>query len=104
MANNLIYNLDNVLFKYLNNLKELYLCQNKLEMVRKENFEGLFRLSLLDLSQNQLTTLDENVFDLTPGLETLNLKSNQINIWSQSFSKLTKCKHLYLSGNNLNPI
>ena len=86
-------------FGGLENLKELYLSNNKLTKVPVSLLLTVSKsLNLLDLSGNQLSILPD-VFSKLKSLITLKLKNNQLKRLSVPFSVLKNLDTLELIGN-----
>jgi Leucine-rich repeat (LRR) protein len=86
------------------NVKFLNLCQNILKNLDKVLFKNLTQLQILDLSCNYLTQLDKDLFKYNTQLKYLNLSYNNL---TQLPSSITRCKNLkYISyfGNEINYI
>uniref|UniRef100_A0A3B3CDP1 Vasorin a n=2 Tax=Oryzias melastigma TaxID=30732 RepID=A0A3B3CDP1_ORYME len=85
--------------------QKLYIFQNGIATVSKEDFKGLVELELLDLSQNELAEIPDGAFEMLSKLKNLDLSSNQItHISKDSFSGLVQLERLYLSANNIQSI
>ncbi|KAJ8348957.1 hypothetical protein SKAU_G00275460 [Synaphobranchus kaupii] len=85
--------------------KNLYLFQNGIKVLSRDDFAGLSGLELLDLSQNQLSEIPDRAFELLPSLENLDLSSNLITrVSRESFSGLAGLMRLYLHGNHIQSI
>ncbi|XP_026864931.2 vasorin b [Electrophorus electricus] len=85
--------------------KNLYVFQNGIESLHRDEFIGLENLELLDLSQNKITQLPNHVFETLTSLRNLDLSSNQINHISQdSFAGLELLERLYLYNNAITSI
>jgi Leucine-rich repeat (LRR) protein len=79
-------------------LESLYACKNKIELLNKQDFDGLFNLKILDLSYNQIGFLEEDFFQHMPQIESLNLKSNKI---KEFLNYLKNIIYLDLSANSI---
>ncbi|KAG9331231.1 hypothetical protein JZ751_019728 [Albula glossodonta] len=85
--------------------KNLYLFQNGISTLSRDDFSGLDALEMLDLSQNQLSELPDQTFELLPSLLNLDLSSNLIiSVSRESFSGLGLLQRLYLHGNRIQSI
>ncbi|KAI4890465.1 hypothetical protein NFI96_004429 [Prochilodus magdalenae] len=85
--------------------KNLYVFQNGIEALNREDFIRLEKLEMLDISQNKLTELPDNVFEPLSSLRNLDLSSNQITHISQdSFAGLKLLERLYLYNNAIKSI
>ncbi|XP_060805760.1 slit homolog 1 protein-like [Amyelois transitella] len=100
LSNNFIKNLDILSFQGMLSLQTLYLSHNKLESLhdslsRLENVKELF------LDQNKIACLKKTNFDAMTQLQKLNLSSNNItDIEIGTFQKLRMLQILDLSNNN----
>ncbi|XP_036390540.1 vasorin-like [Megalops cyprinoides] len=85
--------------------QQLYLFQNGISALDREDFSGLSSLELLDLSQNDLSELPDGVFEPLSSLHNLDLSSNGITHISRgSFSGLLLLERLYLHSNRIQSI
>ncbi|KAJ8366943.1 hypothetical protein AAFF_G00336470, partial [Aldrovandia affinis] len=85
--------------------KNLYLFQNGIAALARDDFAGLDGLEMLDLSQNQLSELPDRAFELLSSLRNLDLSSNLIGrVSRESFSGLALLQRLYLHGNRIQSI
>ncbi|KAL1005740.1 hypothetical protein UPYG_G00063370 [Umbra pygmaea] len=84
---------------------DLYVFQNGIDTLAREDFTGLEELKMLDLSQNKLTEVPDGVFQPLTSLQNLDLSSNNITqISKDSFSGLVHLERLYLHGNRIESI
>ncbi|XP_061078856.1 vasorin-like isoform X2 [Conger conger] len=85
--------------------KNLYLFQNGISSLSRDDFAGLDQLAMLDLSQNQLSQIPDGAFQLLPALHNLDLSSNLIaQVSRESFSGLALLQRLYLHDNRIQSI
>ncbi|KAF3687960.1 Vasorin Protein slit-like 2 Precursor [Channa argus] len=85
--------------------QHLYIFQNGINTLSKEDFKGLAELEMLDLSQNVLLEIPDGVFEMLSKLKNLDLSSNQItHISKNSFSGLVQLERLYLHANRIQNI
>ncbi|XP_035259235.1 vasorin-like [Anguilla anguilla] len=85
--------------------KNLYLFQNGISTLSRDDFAGLSGLEMLDLSQNLLSEISDRAFELLSSLHNLDLSSNLITrVHRDSFSGLTLLQRLYLHGNHIQSI
>ncbi|XP_033102387.1 toll-like receptor 13 [Anneissia japonica] len=66
-------------FRGLKRLTKLYLYTNNLKTIKKEWFQDLTSLEILDASFNSVTTLDDNVFKNCLNLKVIVLSHNLLN-------------------------
>jgi Leucine-rich repeat (LRR) protein len=83
----------------LNNLKTLWLHDNKLEIL-PESISNLSKLSSLGLSNSHLKILPESISNLSD-LSSLDLSNNHLKILPESISNLSNLSSLDLSNNHL---
>jgi Leucine-rich repeat (LRR) protein len=116
-------------FSNLEDLRYLYLQENKIAFLVENAFESLKQLLQLDISMNRLTAIQRNTFKSLTTLENLNISSNSIeiihsykfefncylitldmsgnlieNIHSHTFGNLIYLKNLHLQLNHLKTI
>lgn len=85
--------------------QNLYIFQNGIDTLSKDDFKGLGELELLDLSQNELAEIPDGVFEMLSKLKNLDLSSNHItHITKDSFSGLVQLERLYLHANRIQSI
>jgi Leucine-rich repeat (LRR) protein len=91
-----IYNIQNP-----ENVKELYLCWNKLTHPDKDLFSGLTQLQYLRLLGNNLTHLDKDTFKYNTQLQELYLEDNKLTHLDKDLFKYnTQLQQLNLSCND----
>lgn len=73
-----IFSLFRIIFRELNELKELYLCHNRIETIHPEAFTHTKQLEIIDLSHNQLYFIDKSPFKYLIKLKTLILYKNNL--------------------------
>jgi len=61
---------------YETHLLELYLSENKLNIIRLRTFQGLFKLDILLVDFNQIYEIEVNSFENLNDLRPLNVQSN----------------------------
>lgn len=87
--------------------KQLYVFQNKINILQQQDFVELGELEMLDLSQNSLSEIPDGVFSPLSSLHNLDLSSNYItHISKDSFIGLVNLERLYLYSNiiqNIHP-
>ncbi|XP_044582529.1 protein toll-like [Cotesia glomerata] len=89
--------------KFLNipSLRKIELGWNKLEVIKRSNFENLGHLVFLNLWKNNITEIEANAFDNIRDLQSIDLHGNKLRSIPQDiFSKLSKLKTINLSLNN----
>lgn len=85
--------------------RQLYIFQNGIDTLTREDFQGLGDLELLDLSQNELAQIPGGAFEMLSKLKNLDLSSNHMaHISKDSFSGLVQLERLYLHGNRIQKI
>ncbi|KAM9770757.1 vasorin-like [Menidia menidia] len=83
----------------------LYIFQNTITTLTKDDFNGLVELEMLDVSQNELTEIPDGVFEKLSKLKNLDLSLNRItHISKDSFSGLVQLERLYLHANRIQSI
>lgn len=86
-------------------LTGLLLSGNKLTVIRRNNFIGLFVLEQLDLSNNEIHSVENSAFAGLSRLQYLDLRNNQIKVLMDNvFDGLISVKGLHLGGNGLQNI
>jgi len=80
LSNKSIDNIDINTFKGLNNLKSLYLNDNKIKQLEYGLFNELYNLKELWLESNNISSIDRNVFFGLNQLEKVCLNDNPISI------------------------
>ena len=78
LSQNKIQLIPNKTFSQLRGLKILSLERNIISKIESKAFDGLSYLEILYLSQNKLTTLQPNTFSGLPGLKKVYLSQNQL--------------------------
>ena len=88
----------------LHNLKTLYLCENRLVLLRDFSFENLKKLSRLEICDNGLTTISPKAFyGLQESLEHVMLQKNSLSTLDHcTFNQFSKLKEINLVENSLN--
>ncbi len=85
--------------------KTLYVFQNNINTLQKQDFVELGELGMLDLSQNALSEIIDGVFSPLSSLHNLDLSSNHItHISKDSFTGLVNLERLYLYSNHIQNI
>lgn len=85
--------------------ESLYVFQNGINFLQKQDFLGLNALRLLDLSQNELSVIPDGVFGSLTSLHNLDLSSNKIaHISKDSFNGLRNLERLYIHNNRIQSI
>ncbi|XP_066509808.1 vasorin-like [Hoplias malabaricus] len=85
--------------------QDLYVFQNGINSLQKQDFLSLSELKMLDLSQNALTEIPDGVFGSLSSLHNLDLSSNLItHISKDSFAGLVNLERLYLHNNRIKSI
>lgn len=83
----------------------LYVFQNSIATLSKDDFKGLVDVETLDMSQNDLSEIPDRVFETMSKLKNLDLSSNRItHISKDSFSGLVQLERLYLDANHIQSI
>ncbi|KAM4585499.1 vasorin-like [Odontesthes bonariensis] len=83
----------------------LYIFENVITTLSKDDFKGLVELEMLDVSQNELSEIPDRVFEMLSKLKNLDLSSNRITYISKdSFSGLVQLERLYLHANRIQSI
>ncbi|XP_061576408.1 vasorin-like [Cololabis saira] len=85
--------------------RNLFIFQNSVTTLSKDDFKGLAELDTLDMSQNELAEIPDKVFEIMSKLKNLDLSFNQItHISKDSFSGLVQLERLYLDANQIQSI
>ncbi|XP_037530631.1 leucine-rich repeat-containing protein 40 [Nematolebias whitei] len=84
-------------------LKELYVGNNQIELLEREQLVSFTLISLLELRDNKIRTLPEQ-FPVLAELTRLDLTNNDISVLPASLSLLPNLKVLLLEGNPLRGI
>lgn len=93
---------DDVTPEMLENVVELYLNNQQIESLEKNDLDGFVNLELLALDDNQLETLPKGIFDCMPKLRRLYLQKNHIETLPVGlFEKQVDLECLFLSGNRI---
>lgn len=83
--------------------KLLYLDENNIEVISKENFPNGSRLETLSIQSNKISSIDNGTFEYLPNLTKLFLGGNDItNIPDLVFQPMPSLKELGLTGMDLN--
>jgi Leucine-rich repeat (LRR) protein len=91
--------------RYLSNLDELELCDNKICVLPKDFFTGMSNLKILDLGSNSIERIESGVFDELVNLDKLGLSMNRLEtIPADLFAKLSKLDKLNLSANKIHDL
>ncbi|XP_047996815.1 insulin-like growth factor-binding protein complex acid labile subunit [Leguminivora glycinivorella] len=86
----------------LKNLSHFYIKNNDIKQIRRDAFEPLTKLQMVDLSNNSIENIQIQSFNNLKILHTLNLQNNPISdIPRQTFSGLSSCYDLDLSGSKI---
>ena len=101
MNNNKFTQIDQSLFEFNNNLKEIYLEENQLENIDKNGFKNKTNLLILSLAFNKLKTIDAVLFEDLKNLKELYLNNNFLDQLCNFFKKLHNLETLWLHNNNL---
>lgn len=92
-------------FRNASSLRQLELCQNKIQLIDDSTFFWAIDLELIDLSHNLINQLEEHAFLGLTELRTLYLNHNQIeNLAPRTFNHLPKLKVLHLQENRIRAI
>jgi Leucine-rich repeat (LRR) protein len=87
------------------NILELYLSANKLDKIKRGQFNGLANLEQLFIDQNQIEEIELNSFESLNNLKQLNIQSNRIKvIQDKLLGDKTKLETLNLYQNNIENI
>ncbi|XP_072023507.1 uncharacterized protein [Amphiura filiformis] len=101
LSNNSIDSLESGVFRDCYHLKEVYLYDNKLQVIQSDLFNGLTKLEILSLYENGIESLPSGVFRDLHQLQELWLYDNKLKvIQSDLFNSLKKLEILDLSNNN----
>ena len=86
-------------------IRQLYLRNEEISILRPGDFAGLTELAILDLAKNLLTALPADVFSSLASLERLNLADNRLTgLPGGVFSGLLALETLRLNRNELNSL
>lgn len=87
--------------KVFKNLIKVWLPNNEIKEIHKEDLKPLPKLEYLDLKYNKIEAIEDGLFDYNPKLRIINLKGNKISrIAENVFSNLTGLLYLDLSENS----
>lgn len=103
LSGNFIFSLQRAVFSPLKDAIIIDVSNNKINLVKRNAFEGLQgHLRLLNLSGNLLGEIYSDTFSNLTDLRVLDLSYNHIGVLgAESFSGLPKLRALYLTGNSL---
>lgn len=102
LANNLLTQIPDYLFKHLESAKMLYLQNNLILNISSNSLAGLIALQVLNMTGNRLPLLPLGVFDAVGSLTTLLLANNAIRrIDQKPFQSQAHLVTLDLSNNNI---
>ncbi|XP_063540131.1 insulin-like growth factor-binding protein complex acid labile subunit [Cydia strobilella] len=86
----------------LKTLRYFYISNNVIQQIRRDTFEPLISLKIIDLSNNAIEDIQTRSFNNLKILILLNLKNNPItDIPQQTFNGLSLCIGLDLSGSKI---
>lgn len=89
-------------FPELVNLEKLFLCKNKIDMIKKQTFCNLKSLRILSLEENQIFYINFKSFAENQNLEELNLNRNDLTfLESTIFHYNSKLKEIALNHNKV---
>jgi hypothetical protein len=98
-------NIDNKMFKGLDNLNKVKLYGCKIEAIEENSFTNLKSLSELSLWGNQIKSLHENTLDILENLKVLKLSKNLIeDVPAKLFKNIVNLRELWLNGNRIKVI
>ena len=84
------------------NMKNFGIVDSSLHNLNQGDFNGYYKLNVLDITDNNIRTLNDDIFDGTTNLLKLGLNSNQIrSISENAFKGLLKLEVLNLSKNRI---
>jgi Leucine-rich repeat (LRR) protein len=102
LANNLLTQIPDYLFKNMESAKELYLQNNLISTISSNSLAGLIALQILNMTGNRLPLLPLGVFDAVGSLTTLLLANNAIRrIDQKPFQSQAQLVTLDMSNNNI---
>ena len=105
LSNNQIFELNEIFFKSLVNLRTLIMSSNSLSFLNSDVFNNLLHLELLDLSSNKLVELSDSIFYNLINLQFLSINNNFLSIIrNNSFLSLKNLQALDLSNNQISTI
>jgi hypothetical protein len=92
-------------FKPFSNLNELYLTDNKFNVLVETMFTGLDNLELLNLEDNDINDIQPFTFRSLKKLKDLTLSNNHLKTLNENvFYGLENLKHLYVCSNLISKI
>ena len=97
LSNNNLANLTKNNFFYLLNLKNLNVSFNRIHFVEMNSFQNLNRLEWLDLSFNRLKSIENHLLSGLTSLLSLHLMGN-MSLFNKSLTSLTSISHIYLNA------
>lgn len=81
-------------------MNSLYLCGNRITVIKNYAFVGLDKLSKLSLCNNKIAQIEQNAMDGLSNLDFLNLKNNKLCLMAHGcFAKILNLRNLDLSFN-----
>jgi hypothetical protein len=99
---NIIKEIDENLFRGLNELETLILLKNKIEFIPATTLRDLKNLKLFHLRENHLNKLDAKTFQGCDNLEVIYFYYNRLkSIPNDVFNGLSNLREIYLGGNFL---
>ena len=102
---NLITEIHPDTFKYMTQLKSLYLYDNQITKIHPDTFKSLTQLKKLFLSDNRITEIHPDTFKYMTQLRELDISYNKITeIHPDTFKSLTQLKILSIYDNPITEI